>query len=286
MSIIIKSGSSSNLADVDSLGQQLVSASPAAISSVAAPWTSATLLNSTVGLLTVGGFEACTVSINQTSPITGGAVVFEGTYDGIDWQLLPAGLVLDPILFTPLPSTYTLTGSSNAAFLIVSGSFIQTRVRLSVVISGAGSATIYSTLMSKNPADAVGDVTVTNFPSQPSGTHTGQFTASGNTVLWTPASGKSFRLQRYLVEVTQNASQTAGGVLTISFQDGTSPLPIAHDVYVPSTALKVFTPYSSGWIDLGSNGLLSSAPGNVLNVNLSAGLNAGNVRVIACGVEQ
>jgi hypothetical protein len=286
MSIIIKSGSSGNLANVDILGNLYVVASPAAIPSVAAPWTSATLINTIVGLVTTGGFEATTVAINQTSTITGGAVVFEGTYDGINWQAMPPGFILDPATFTMLPSTYTLQANTDAVFLVVTGSFQQTRVRLSVTISGTGSATIYSTLLSKNPENADGIVTVTNFPAQPNVFYTGQFTSAGNAVIWTPASGKSFRLQRYLVEVTQNASQLLQGVLTVSFQDGVTPMPFAHDVYVPSTGLRVFQPVSPGWIDLGSNGYLSLAPNNVLNVNLSSSLNAGNVRVIACGIEQ
>jgi hypothetical protein len=286
MAVQIVGQNASYVANVDVLGNLAVSASPNAISATYAPWTSATLINSVIPLLTVGGWEAATVSVNQTSTITGGSIVFEGTYDGIDWRTLPSGLVLDPVTYTTVASTYSLQPNTNQVFLVVSGSFMQTRIRLSTIISGTGSATIYTTLLSKNPESADGIVTVTNFPAQPNIFYTGQITASGNTAIWTPASGKSFRLQRYLVEVTQNASQLLQGVLTVSFQDGTSPLPIAHDIYVPSTGLRVFQPASPGWIDLGSNGILSSTPNNVLSVNLSSALNAGNVRVIVCGIEQ
>ena len=199
---------------------------------------------------------------------------------------MPSGFVLDPATFTNVASTYTLQPSTDAVFLVVTGSFQQTRVRLSNVILGTGSATIYTLLLSKNPENADGIVTITNFPAQPNIFYTRQITASGNTAIWTPASGKSFRLQRYLVEVTQNASQLLQGVLTVSFQDGVSPLPVAHDIYVPSSGLRVFQPVSPGWINLGSNGILSSAPNNILSVNLNSTLNAGNVRVTVCGIEQ
>jgi hypothetical protein len=277
-------GSSGNIANVDTLGDLYVV--PAAVPAVSPPWTNTTSINSVANLLTSGGFEACAISINQTSTLTDGVVVFEGTYDGLHWQAVPSGQLLDPNTFTVLPSTYTLQANTNFLALLVTGSFQQTRIRLSTVISGTGSVTIYTTLLSHNPVNTGGVVTVTNFPTQPNVFKTGQFTASGNTALWTPVSGKSFRLLRYQVEVSSNASQVNGGVFTVSFQDQTSTTSFAHDVYVPSASLKLFASYNSGWIDLGSTGYLSANPNNVLNVNLSAGLNSGVVRVTACGIEQ
>lgn len=112
-----------------------------------------------------------------------------------------------------------------------------------------------------------------------------QATLAGNTALWTPTAGKKFRLMRYLVEVTENATVGVAGVLTITFQDGAGAVNLAHDVWVPGAALATAGDlYTSGWIDLGS-GILSAAANNVLNVNLSVALTAGNVRVIACGTE-
>lgn len=110
-------------------------------------------------------------------------------------------------------------------------------------------------------------------------------TASGNTALWTPTSGKKFRLQRYRVELSGDATISGGGVLTVKFQDATTDVPVAHSVYVPSVAANLLAGWQSGWIDLG-NGVLSAAANNVLNVNLSAALASGTCRVVACGTEE
>ena len=127
---------------------------------------------------------------------------------------------------------------------------------------------------------------VMNMLRTPNTFKTAQATASGNTAVWTPTAGKKFRLMRYRVMVTENATLGAGAVLTISFQDAAVAVNIAHDLFVPTTAGTVFAGwYDSGWTDLG-NGILSSTINNVLNVNLSAALTAGNVRVTCCGTEE
>ena len=114
-----------------------------------------------------------------------------------------------------------------------------------------------------------------------------QATASGNTAVWTPGSGNKFRLLKLFVELTDNASLASGGVLTISFQDATTAMPIAFDVFVPTTA--VTTTIGDGLeqqLDLGDFGIQSATANNALNVNLSAALVTGNVRVIAMGSEE
>jgi hypothetical protein len=112
-----------------------------------------------------------------------------------------------------------------------------------------------------------------------------QATASGNTALWTPTSGTKFRVMKYMVVITGNASLASSGVLTIVFQDATTATAFAIDVYVPATGLAGGADFVSPWIDLG-NGFLSATANNVLNVNLSAALTAGNVRVVAIGTEE
>lgn len=110
-------------------------------------------------------------------------------------------------------------------------------------------------------------------------------TASGNTALWTPTSGKRFQLMRYIMDATEDITTSVAGDITISFQDATTPLNIAVDVFVPSTASpNAGAAYSSGWVDLGT-GILSAAINNVLNVNLSAALTSGRVRVNVAGIE-
>ena len=116
--------------------------------------------------------------------------------------------------------------------------------------------------------------------------YSGKITASGNTAIWTPAAGKSFRLLKYQIEGTMNVAQTAQGVITITLVDGSTSTPFVHDVYVSSPGLRYNNIYQSGWIDLGGNGYLSNAANNVLNINLSYALTQGNFRVFVCGIEQ
>lgn len=110
---------------------------------------------------------------------------------------------------------------------------------------------------------------------------------AGNTALWTPTAGKKFRLMRYQIHVTGNASFAVAGVLTISLFDAAAGATgQVHDVYIPAIAgIVTGEAYTSPWIDLG-NGYLSVLVNNVLNVNLSAALATGNVRVLCCGTEE
>jgi hypothetical protein len=111
-------------------------------------------------------------------------------------------------------------------------------------------------------------------------------TATGSTALWTPTAGKKFRLMRFKIIVTANASLAAGGVFTIDLLDAAASLNLTHSIFVPTTAgSTIVGTYDSDWIDLG-NGLLSALANNVLNVNLSAALVTGAVRVIVCGTEE
>lgn len=110
-------------------------------------------------------------------------------------------------------------------------------------------------------------------------------TASGNSAVWTPASGRKFRLMRYRIEISGDATISGGGVLTVKFQDATTDNNIAHSVYVPAVAANTMEGWQSGWIDLG-NGPLSAAANNVLNVNLSAALASGTCRVLTAGTEE
>jgi hypothetical protein len=90
-----------------------------------------------------------------------------------------------------------------------------------------------------------------------------------------------------MVQVTEDATLGGAAVLTISLFDGAAGATgQAHDVWVPGAAIALSGDlYTSPWIDLG-NGFLSGAVNNVLNVNLSAALVTGNVRVICCGTEE
>jgi hypothetical protein len=110
-------------------------------------------------------------------------------------------------------------------------------------------------------------------------------TASGNSAIWTPATGKKFRLMGYLIEVTGNAAQAAGGHITMQLRDGAAGATgLQHNANIPAVAGTGVVGYSTGWVGLG-NGYLSTAAGNVLNLNLSANLTGGVVRVVVAGTE-
>lgn len=114
-----------------------------------------------------------------------------------------------------------------------------------------------------------------------------QTAATGDTAVWTPASGKKFRLKRLFVMVTQDAATSGGGVITIKLRDSTTDMNLTFDLWVPSAtiAAPIGVAFSSGSVDLGF-GVLSATINNVLNVNLSAALSAGKCRVTVSGTEE
>lgn len=117
-------------------------------------------------------------------------------------------------------------------------------------------------------------------------------TASGNTAVWTPTSGKKFRLMRFQITAT-NLTATAATVITVSFQDSTTGINIGtYDVLLPAAAtatdlLLGGTQQISAWVDLG-NGFLSASANNVLNANVSATVTGatGTFRYNVCGTEE
>ena len=113
--------------------------------------------------------------------------------------------------------------------------------------------------------------------------NTTKATTAGSSAVWTPASGTSFRIMRYKIDVTESAIAAAAGNLDLVFYDGAAAMPIAETVYVPATVSG--TAWSSGWIDL-ANGILSATTDNVLNINLSFALTSGTVRVSVAGTEE
>lgn len=111
-------------------------------------------------------------------------------------------------------------------------------------------------------------------------------TSSGNTAVWTPTSGKKFRIMKYMILVSSDAATSGGARITIDLQDATTSLNLAVDVYCPAVAGTAFgNGFNTGWIDLG-NGKLSATINNVLNCNLSAALSSGTCRVVVCGTEE
>lgn len=103
-------------------------------------------------------------------------------------------------------------------------------------------------------------------------------TASGNTTIVTPTAGKKFRLLAYAIEVTADAAITGGGDLDITLNDAGTALGMGFSVFCPGVAGTTFGNSSgTGWRQI-SNGALSAAANNLLQVNLSAALTSGKCR--------
>jgi len=121
-------------------------------------WSSATTINTVqyvyLGNTTEGpktGAPAYVIQLDQTTPITTGAVTFEGTYDNINWVSIPTGQILNPNTFASLTNPYTFVPSTNQPFLIVSQGYAQIRIQLTSTITGAGTVTPYWSALSYVP---------------------------------------------------------------------------------------------------------------------------------------
>jgi hypothetical protein len=102
--------------------------------------------------------------------------------------------------------------------------------------------------------------------------------AIGNTAIWTPASGKRFRLLGGVVNVP-NTSTSAAGTISALFDGATAS-------GITLTAIGATTAGISYTLTLPSNGYLSTAINNALNLNNSAAYTAGGIIVCVWGVEE
>lgn len=114
--------------------------------------------------------------------------------------------------------------------------------------------------------------------------------ASGDTVVWTPTSGKRFRLLGFMIKLSENASQAVAGNMTIQLRDATSATIAQFRPFVPQTAgTTMGDGWSTGFIELGNTGgglgFQSGNANRALNVNLSAALATGYCDVVAVGTE-
>lgn len=110
-------------------------------------------------------------------------------------------------------------------------------------------------------------------------------TASGDNAIWTPASGKKFVLLKATIEATGNLAINTGGILTMALRDNTTAIGATFSVFAPGTAGTTFSPGYREVLDFGELGYTSTAADQVLNLNLSAALTGGTVRVNVSGYE-
>ena len=106
-----------------------------------------------------------------------------------------------------------------------------------------------------------------------------QVSAAGNTAVWTPASGKKFRLMGFVISVA--ASLAAAGEEVIELLDSATEIAV-FSVPLQSTIAQT----NPIIVHLNGDGYLSAAANNVLNVNLGTVLASGHVSVFAYGTEE
>lgn len=112
-------------------------------------------------------------------------------------------------------------------------------------------------------------------------------TAAGDTTLWTPASGKKFRLLWFMMQLPLGTTMAAAGTLTQILKDGATQIgPFVFSDYLPNTTPTNAIGDNHTTIILPGNGYLSSTVNNALVVNLSAALTAGGARWCVAGTEE
>lgn len=108
------------------------------ITSASSNWTSATSGNSTVAVTTLGYSVVQIAFLVLSGSITGGVITFEVSDNNSDWFTASA----TRIYTATSESTYTLSGTAPQVWQANVAGFSNFRVRLSTVITGAGTAQI------------------------------------------------------------------------------------------------------------------------------------------------
>lgn len=172
--------------------------------------------------------------------------------------------------------------------LLIWGGAFWSRPLAGTLTSGAGFDNFFSAsanILRTLSAETVYNGTGWDRKRTPNVFKTAVVTAAGSTAVWTPAAGKKFRLMGYSIEITGNAIQAAAGNFEITLLDAAAAIGIGSSLYVPAVALNVFGSNALNPINIG-NGYLSALANNVLNVNLSNALTAGEIRVNVWGTEE
>jgi hypothetical protein len=105
----------------------------------------------------------------------------------------------------------------------------------------------------------------------------GVTSASGSTALWTPTAGKRFRLMGGTI-IVPSTSTSAANVVSSLLDSATGFMNVA--------AIGTTTGGIAYNLSLPANGYLSSAVGNVLNLNNSAAYTAGGITISVWGTEE
>ncbi len=240
------------------------------------------------------GALGTTVSVIYTSPI-------KGNFFQIAISALTSGTVSGTVTLRANPpqssgvaasQTGTWTVGSNSA----TGSAIPANAFFIGLQNGSGNLTGWTVSSAQGDGGASGSTAATSQVVYNGSTYdrirtpvivkTATATASGDTAVWTPTSGKKFRLMRFMITLTANVSLAAGAVEEVIFRDSTTAMPVGFSEFVPTTAVTTNQGgFTSGWVDIG-NGILSATANNVLNINLGTALATGECRILVCGTEE
>ena len=117
---------------------------------------------------------------------------------------------------------------------------------------------------------------------------TGVATASVFT-LWTPQTGKKFRLEGIDGRVTANAANSGGAAtVTVTFFDGATTI-TTGSLHIPASSSNALTgniEFISRGYDYWRAGYVSSAINTPLTVSLNGALTSGQIDIFTCGKEQ
>ncbi len=106
---------------------------------VTASWTSATTVNTTLNLNSIGEYANATVVFLPSGSLAGGQIVFEASVDNVTWVPIDFAAVAAG----GVSSVYYVSGQVNPiGYQMFVGGFNYLRARLSVVISGTGAVGI------------------------------------------------------------------------------------------------------------------------------------------------
>jgi hypothetical protein len=105
--------------------------------------------------------------------------------------------------------------------------------------------------------------------------------ASGNTLCWTPAAGKRFRILGGFLTVG-DAVLAAAGPITVSISDAGVTTNITWRIYLGTSPMVNPLPP----LNLGPNGYLSTGVGNSAGALLSAALSSGSMQLTLWGTEE
>jgi hypothetical protein len=106
-------------------------------------------------------------------------------------------------------------------------------------------------------------------------------TAIGDTALWTPTTGRKFRLMAGIIALSKEAA--CAGAFNVQLLDGAGVffrIDICNAALV-ATGQVILIPFN-----FGPNGYLSTAVNNVLNLTFNAALSAGAGSAVVWGTEE